>query len=134
VIDNPFAPGDPVVALRAINPDVAIFHAPLADRHGNLWIGRNRDLMTLAHASDMVLATVEEVVDEDFLADDLRAAGTIPAFYVTALAEAPGACHPALMTGGADLDAVRAYRAAARTEAGFAAWLVDALGMAEAAQ
>jgi glutaconate CoA-transferase subunit A len=132
-IDNPFAPGDKIAALKAINPDVTMFHAPLADRNGNLWIGRNRDLMTLAHASDMVLATVERVVDEDFLADEARAAGTIPAFYVTAIAECPGACAPMALDGPLDLAAVQTYLAAARSEAGFAAWLADALGDTQAA-
>jgi glutaconate CoA-transferase subunit A len=135
VIDNPFAPGDKVAALKALNPDVAMFHAPLADRHGNLWIGRNRDLMTLAHASDIVVATVDAVVDEDFLADELRAAGTIPAFYITALAKAPGAFAPLQVDGPTDLDFVRAYLAAAKTQEGFDAWLSSALiGMREAAE
>jgi glutaconate CoA-transferase subunit A len=26
--------------IPAIRPDVAIFHAPMADRFGNVWIGR----------------------------------------------------------------------------------------------
>jgi glutaconate CoA-transferase subunit A len=128
VIDNPFAPGDPVAVLKAINPDVAVFHAPMADRNGNLWIGRNRDLMTLAHASDMVLATVDRIVDQDFLADEAMAAGTIPAFYITALAEAPGAAAPMRADGTTDLARVRDYARAARTAEGFDAWLSAALG------
>src|SRR5215471_7842898 len=31
-IDNPFGNDDPIVLLPAIKPDVALFHAPLADR------------------------------------------------------------------------------------------------------
>src|SRR5205823_4877516 len=31
VIDNPFAAGDAILAVPAIRPDVALFHAPLAD-------------------------------------------------------------------------------------------------------
>src|SRR6266498_2216591 len=31
VIDNPFADDDPIVLLPAIKPDVALFHAPMAD-------------------------------------------------------------------------------------------------------
>src|SRR6185437_2418567 len=38
VIDSPFANSDPIVVLPAIKPDVALFHAPMADRHGNVWI------------------------------------------------------------------------------------------------
>src|SRR5205823_5657370 len=44
VIDNPFGAGDPIVLLPAIKPDIALFHAPMADRHGNVWIGRRREL------------------------------------------------------------------------------------------
>src|SRR6478672_11153384 len=46
VIDNPFDDNDPIVLLPAIQPDVALFHAPLADRDGNIWIGRDRELAT----------------------------------------------------------------------------------------
>ena len=47
VIDNPFGDGDPIVLLPAIRPDVALFHAPMADRNGNVWIGRQRELVTM---------------------------------------------------------------------------------------
>ncbi|MGB8550227.1 MAG: CoA-transferase, partial [Xanthobacteraceae bacterium] len=46
VIDNPFGNDDPVVLLPAIKPDVALFHAAMADPQGNVWIGRQRDLST----------------------------------------------------------------------------------------
>src|SRR6202048_2464772 len=36
VIDNPFGEDDPIVLLPAIKPDVALFHAPLADRVGTV--------------------------------------------------------------------------------------------------
>src|SRR6185437_4790627 len=39
VIDNPFDDDDPIVLLPAIKPDVTLFHAPMADRNGNVWIG-----------------------------------------------------------------------------------------------
>ncbi|SDX87644.1 glutaconate CoA-transferase subunit A [Albimonas donghaensis] len=123
VVANPFEADDPVALLKAINPDVTLFHAPMADRHGNVWIGRNRDLLTLAHASDMTLVTVERIVDGDLMEDETLAPAVIPNFYVTALAEAPGACWPQQADGTTDLDAVRAYMSAARTEEGFRDWL-----------
>ena len=43
-IDNPFGNNDPVVLLPALKPDVALFHAPLADRDGNVYIGTQRDV------------------------------------------------------------------------------------------
>ena len=88
VIDNPFAPGDAILALPAIKPDLALFHAPLADREGNVWVGRRRELMTLAHAAAETLVTVERIQEESLLAEESRAAGVIPALYVSAVAEA----------------------------------------------
>lgn len=39
VIDNPISDQpDPIVLIPAIHPDTAIFHAPMADREGNVWI------------------------------------------------------------------------------------------------
>ena len=54
-IDNPFAPQsdkpDPILLLPAIRPDVALIHAPYADRDGNIFIGRRRDFALMAQAS-----------------------------------------------------------------------------------
>src|ERR671935_513867 len=61
VIDNPFGRDDPIVLLPAIRPDVALFHAPLGDREGNVWIGRDRELATLAHAAAKTVVTVEKL-------------------------------------------------------------------------
>ncbi len=125
VIDNPYGEDDPIVLLPSIRPDVALFHAALADRAGNVWIGVRRELMTLAHAARTTLVTVEEIVDEDLLADDRTAAGTIPALYVTALAEAGQGAWPVGLRGryGPDLAQLKHYAAAAATPEGFAAYL-----------
>ena len=87
VIDNPFgdapfAEGDPIVLLPAIKPDVALLHAPMADRAGNVWIGRQRELATMAHAAEKTIVTVERIHDGDLLADPVLAAGVLPGFYV----------------------------------------------------
>ena len=96
VIDNPLADsdGDPIVLLPALKPDVALFHAPYADEHGNVWLGARRELVTMAHAAKETLVTVEQVRPGDLLADETLAAGTLPALYVTALAEAPRGAWP----------------------------------------
>jgi glutaconate CoA-transferase subunit A len=111
VIDNPFAENDPIVLLPAIQPDVALFHAAVADREGNVWIGVRRELLTMAHAARRTLVTVEEVVEDDLLGDGRTAAGTIPALYVTAVAEAPEGAWPIGLTGRypADVDHLRRY-------------------------
>ncbi len=123
IVPNPFAADDPVVVIRAINPDVAILHAPYADRSGNVWIGRARGSLDLAHAARRVLVSVDEIVDRDLFDDDREAAGTIPAFYVDAIACAPGGSLPMRLDGSNDVDAVAAYALAARTEDGFRSYV-----------
>ena len=132
VINNPLAEDgrrDPIVIIPAIRPDVALFHAPKADRHGNVWIGIRRELMLMAHAARTTLITVEEIVDDNFLADPALAAGTIPAMYISALSIAT---HGAAPVGLAtcyqpDHTALSAYAAAARSIDGFNDWLARTL-------
>jgi glutaconate CoA-transferase subunit A len=128
VIDNPLvASPDPIVLIPAINPDVALFHAAAADRNGNVWIGVRREMMLMAHAARETFVTVERIEDADFLADDRMAAGTIPALYVSAIAEAPGGAHPVGLAGsyGADEAALGTYARAARTDDGFRDWMEE---------
>jgi glutaconate CoA-transferase subunit A len=128
VIDNPLSEGpDPIVLIPAIQPDIALFHARAGDRHGNVWIGIRRELMLMAHASRQTLITVERMEDADFLADDAMAAGTIPALYVTAIAEAPNGAHPVGLAGAYAPDdaALANYVRSAQTEEGFRRWLEE---------
>ena len=67
VMDNPFADDDPVVLLPAIRPDIALFHARVADRDGNVWVGVRRELMLMAHAARETVVTVERIQDESLL-------------------------------------------------------------------
>ncbi len=124
VVDNPFGNDDPIVLLPALIPDVAVFHARWADASGNLWIGRQRELATLAHAARRSLVTVEEVVD-DLFADEVRAAGVLPALYVEAYAVAPGGAKPLGLPECYPRDdaELQAYAEAAATDEGFARYL-----------
>jgi glutaconate CoA-transferase subunit A len=129
MIDNPFRdPGgaeDPILLVPAIRPEVALFHAPRANRSGNVWIGVRRELMTMAHAAQTTLVTVEEVLREDLLADDVSAAGTIPALYVTAIGRVRNGAWPVGLRGAypPDLEHLRLYAEQAATEAGFKRYL-----------
>ncbi|NQW08672.1 MAG: CoA synthetase [Alphaproteobacteria bacterium] len=136
IIDNPFAEGDPIVAIPAITPDLAVFHAPKADRQGNVWIGVRRECMVMAHAARDTLVTVEEIVDDDLMADPSTKAGTIPGLYVSAVAEAKqGAWPQGLYTRyGNDNDHLARYAEMARTEEGFAAYLSEVVSGREAAE
>ncbi len=129
VIQNPYAEAggdeDPILVLPAIRPDAALFHAPRADRFGNVWIGPRRELMTMAHAARQTLVTVEEVVDGDLRAEDAAAAGTIPALYIGAIAEAPSGAWPLAFHDayGDDAAELADYARLARTEPGFEQYL-----------
>src|SRR6187401_871157 len=94
VIDNPFGNNDPIVLLPAIKPDVALFHAGMADRFGNVFIGRDRELLTMAHAAARTIATVEKIYDGNLMDDPALSAGTVPGFYVDTVAVAPRGAWP----------------------------------------
>jgi len=127
VIENPFQADDPIVLLPAIRPDFALFHAPVADRNGNVFVGRWRELLTLAHAARRTLVTVEEITERDLMEDPQLSVGVIPALYVTAIAEARYGAWPLRFGDQYPIDqaAVGRYVVAARTEAGFQDWLRD---------
>jgi glutaconate CoA-transferase subunit A len=90
-ITCPFT-GETLTALPALRPDVGIVHAQRADRDGNvqLWgiVGVQKEI---ALASRRSLVTVEEVVDE---LEPRPGAITLPAWSLTAVAEAPRGAHP----------------------------------------
>jgi glutaconate CoA-transferase subunit A len=125
VIDSPFGGDDPIVLLPALKPDVALFHAPMADRFGNVWIGRQRELATMAHAAARTVATVEKIVDNDLLADPMTAAGTLPGFYVEKVAVAERGAWPLPLPDfyAADGEHLALYAKMAATAEGFAEYL-----------
>jgi glutaconate CoA-transferase, subunit A len=125
VIDNPFGDNDPIVLLPALHPDVALMHAPMADRAGNVWIGRQRELATMAHAAARNVVTVERLVDGNLLDDPLLAAGTLPGFYVDRIAVAENGCWPLGLPDhyAADLAHLGEYARLAATAEGFAQYL-----------
>src|SRR5215472_6655740 len=132
VIDNPFgndssAGGDPIVLLPAIKPDVALIHAPMADRSGNVWIGRQRELATMAHAAHKTIVTVEKIHDGNLLDDPVLAAGVLPGFYVESVAVAPNGCWPLGLPDhyAADLGHLAEYARMAATPEGFANYLAQ---------
>jgi len=125
VIDNPFDADDPIVLLPAIKPDVALFHAPMADRFGNVWIGRQRELATMAHAADKTIATVEKIHDGNLLDDPVLAAGTLPGFYVESVAVCERGAWPLPLPDyyGADGEHLALYAKMAATAEGFAEYV-----------
>jgi glutaconate CoA-transferase subunit A len=124
IVDNPFAEGDRIVVVPAIEPDVALFHAPEADRFGNVRIGRRRELLTMAQAAKTTLVTVERIVEDSLLKSEDSAAGVLPALYVGKIAVAPRGAWPLGLWGeySADAAELSRYATMAKTAAGFAAY------------
>jgi glutaconate CoA-transferase subunit A len=135
VIDNPFAADDPIVIVPAISPDFALFHAPEADRFGNVRIGRRRELATMAYAAKTTLVTVERIRETSLFEDERDAAGVLPALYVSQVAIAERGAWPLGLWGEypADSAEIARYAQMARTPEGFRAYMDGFLGRARAA-
>ena len=125
MMDNPFGNEDPIVLLPAIKPDVALFHAPMADSEGNVWIGRQRELVTMAHAAERTIVTVEKIHDGNLLIDPALAAGTLPGFYVESVAVVERGCWPLPLSEHYAWDAehLKEYVTLAASDEGFAKYL-----------
>jgi acyl CoA:acetate/3-ketoacid CoA transferase alpha subunit len=92
---DPFG-GPPVIACRALVPDVALVHAHRADRFGNvqyeptiLW----PDIGIMPKAARKVIVTAEEIVDSDVLRRNPDRT-ILPGFSVDAVVEVPYGAHP----------------------------------------
>ena len=132
VIDNPFAAegqADPIALIPALPLDVCMFHVPLADRDGNVWIGRRRELASMAYAARRTLVTAEKIVEHSLLDDETVSAGVLPALYVEAVAHAPAGTAPYGLWAFIEPDAkgIADYARAARTQEGFERWLDERL-------
>ena len=125
VIDNPFGSDDPIALIPALTADVALFHAPMADREGNVWLGAQRELMLMAHATEKTIVTVEEIRDENLLDDPVLAAGTLGGFYIETIAVAPRGAWPLPLPDryAADGAHLAEYARLAASAEGFARYL-----------
>lgn len=95
MLDDPFG-GPPVVACRALRPDVCLVHAHRCDASGNaqwdptvVW----PDLGGFPFAAQRVIVTCEELVSDEVLRrhpDRTR----LPGFMVDAVVEVPYGAHP----------------------------------------
>src|SRR5580698_7500576 len=125
LLDNPFGNNDPIVLLPALKPDVVLFHAPMADRAGNVFIGTQRELVSMAPAAQKTIVTVEKIHDGDLLRDPLLAAGTLPGFYVDAVVVEPRGAWPLPLPDHYAIDTAHMaeYARLAATPGGFADYL-----------
>jgi glutaconate CoA-transferase, subunit A len=128
VLQNPFASaGDEILYVKALSPEVALFHARWADDAGNVWIGRRKELATIAHASRLTFVTFEEKKAGDMLDDELLAPGVLSSVYVSAAAPAKRGAWPLGAPGMYDIDDAHLalYAKAAKTREGFQRYLEE---------
>jgi len=125
VIENPLRENDQILIVPAIQPDVALFHARWADDAGNAWIGRRKELATIAHAARRCYVTYEDKRPGDMLEDELLAPGVLSSVYVSGLAQAVRGAWPLSVAGlyGIDDSQLSLYAKAARTREGFQRYL-----------
>jgi glutaconate CoA-transferase subunit A len=126
VVQDPMQSGThPILLVPSISPDVALFHARWADEAGNVWVGRRRELATIAHASKRCFVTFEERRPGDMLDDELLAPGVISASYISAIARALRGAWPLGVAGlyGIDDEHLARYARAAKTREGFQRYL-----------
>lgn len=121
-IECPFT-GEPLMAVAAHRPDVAVIHAQQADHAGNvrLW-GITGVQKEAALASRRVVVTVEELVGR---LTPTPGAVTLPAAVVTAVCEVPGGAYPSYAHGYSRRDNAfyLAWDAISRDRQRFAAWI-----------
>jgi acyl CoA:acetate/3-ketoacid CoA transferase alpha subunit len=89
--------GKPVCLVPAAYPDVAMFHVPRCDKHGNAQVdGIIVEDFELARAARRVIVTAEKIVDTEVIrAQPDRT--VIPFYIVDAVCEVPFGAHPTQM-------------------------------------
>lgn len=95
MLEDPFG-GQPVVACRALVPDVALIHAHRADRFGNIQYEPTAmwpDLAIMPRAARKLIVSVEEIVDSEVLREHPEKT-ILPGFMVDAVVEVPFGAHP----------------------------------------
>ncbi len=118
----PFS-GEMLAAVPAINPDLTILHAQLADRQGNVAmhgiIGASREA---ALAARSLLVTVEQIVDE--LPPAMNAI-VLPGWVVGAVVHCPGGAYPSYAQGhyARDNAFYQRWDSIARDRDSFLAWM-----------
>jgi glutaconate CoA-transferase, subunit A len=117
--------GQPLLAVRAVRPDVAVVHVQRADRRGNAQAWGNLGISEEAiGAASAVIVVAEELVGTAEIRSRPELT-LVPGALVSAVVHEPGGTHPAPLQGfhPHDAAAYRDYARASATQEGFQAWL-----------
>lgn len=124
--------GEPMIAVPAIRPDVALLHATQGDRWGNLaYAGYPFSDVLIAEATHRcggkVIASVDEIVPASTFAGDPFHAD-IAHIFVDAVVEAPWGAHPCSSHGNYQYDdgfLARYQQSARGGDEAMAGWLAE---------
>jgi glutaconate CoA-transferase subunit A len=95
---------EPLSAVPALSPDVAIIHAQEADILGNVRMrGIIGDTLEGAKASKRTICSVERIVPTSDLTADPNST-VLPAHFVSAICHVPWGAHPSYVQGEYDRD------------------------------
>jgi glutaconate CoA-transferase subunit A len=123
-IISPFEPKETLLAVRALNPDVAIVHVQRADKNGNAhcW-GNFGVLLEGVRAARKVVVCAEEIVPEEVISSDPNRT-VIPGFLVSAVVECPLGAHPSPVQGYYKRDdaCFQQYHEQTKTQLDFDQW------------
>ena len=117
--------GEPLIAVRAIRPDVTILHVQRADAQGNAHVWGNFGVVReAALAARKVIITCEELVDHEVILSDPNRT-VIPGFVVSSVVTQRWGAFPSPTQGYArrDDEFYFQYHQATRTREGFERWL-----------
>ncbi|MCU1308255.1 MAG: Coenzyme transferase [Acidobacteriaceae bacterium] len=123
-IFSPFEGKEPLLAVRALVPDVAIVHVQRADANGNAHCWGNFGVMLEAvRAAKKVILIAEEIVAPEVISSDPNRT-VIPGFLVIAVVESPLGAHPSPVQGYYKRDdaAFKQYHEETKTKADFDVW------------
>src|SRR3954469_7191945 len=121
---SPFEGKEPLLAVRALVPDVAMVHVQRADENGNAHCWGNFGVMLEAvRAAKKVIVCAEEIVASEVIASDPNRT-VIPGFLVSAVVEAKYGAHPSPVQGyyARDDAYFRQYHEQTKTPQDFAQW------------
>jgi len=126
IVENPFnGPGDQVILLPALTPDVTLLHAQYVGEDGTVRIkGLGFADLEQARAADHVIVTCEHVVPREFIRQDPDQ-NSLPSFLVDAVVPLKWGAHPTACHYFYDYDPrhLKLYGDLAPSEDGFREYL-----------
>ncbi len=124
IMPSPYNSTEITVIVPALQPDVLLLHAHIADEQGNVVLDEPWPMFTLttAQACQKVLVTVEEVVEADTLEPNRI---IIPHFLVDAVVQVPFGAAPTALNKRYEVDNnhIALYQQSAKSTEGFAQYL-----------